>query len=187
MKKIAIIVASVRLGRKSNRVALYLKNYLEENKLAEVNVIDLAAYHFPIFEERLKFIPEPTAATLEFADQVVKAEGIIIVTPEYNGGYPASLKNIIDLLYAEWKRKPIAISTVSEGAFGGTQVITSLQFTLWKIGALTTPSMFPVAMVDKTFDEKGQPSDPAITNKKAGAFINELIWWMDAKQKKEAE
>ena len=185
MKKIAIISASVRLGRKSNRVALYFKNYLTENNLAQVDLLDLAELNFPIFNERLRLMPDPSQEVLAFANAIEEAHGIIIVSPEYNGGYPASLKNVIDLLYPEWKRKPIAISTVSEGAFGGSQVITSLQFTLWKIGALTVPSMFPVAAVDQTFDEHGQPSNPDLTNKKAGYLLKELIWWMDAKQKME--
>ncbi|SFG94241.1 NADPH-dependent FMN reductase [Pedobacter insulae] len=185
MKNISIISSSIRLGRKSHRVALFLKNYLEENNLGNVNIIDLATCNFPIFEERLRLIPEPNQETLAFAAAVSEADGIIIVTPEYNGGYPASLKNVIDLLYAEWKRKPIAISTVSEGAFAGSQVITSLQFSLWKIGALVIPAMFPVATVDKTFDEKGQPTDPEPTNKRVANFIKELIWWMEAKAKQE--
>ena len=180
MKNVSIISASVRLGRKSHRVALYLKNYLEENKIADPEIIDLAELNFPIFEERLRLMPNPSQEALAFADQIKATDAIIIVSPEYNGGYPASLKNVIDLLYPEWKRKPIAICTVSEGAFGGIQVITSLQFTLWKIGALTVPAMFPIATVEKTFDEKGQPSDPITTNKRAAVFINELVWWTEA-------
>lgn len=181
MKKVVIISASVRLGRKSHRVALYFKEYLEKNNLAEASIIDLAAYNFPIFEERLSLIPNPTPDMLSFAASISAADGVIIVTPEYNGGYPASLKNVVDLLYSEWKRKPVAISTVSAGAFGGTQVITSLQFSLWKIGALTVPAMFPVATVEKTFDENGLPSDEAATDKRAANFVNELIFWMEAK------
>ncbi|WP_316771775.1 NADPH-dependent FMN reductase [Pedobacter frigiditerrae] len=183
MKNISILSASVRNGRNSHRVALYFKNYLEENQLANVKIIDLKAYDFPIFEERLRFISNPSEAMLSFADEVTKSDGIILVTPEYNGGYPASLKNAIDLLYAEWKRKPIAIATVSAGAFAGTQVITSIQFSLWKIGALTVPAMFPVATVEKTFDENGKPNDEEATNKRASSFVNELIWWIEAKQK----
>jgi len=183
MKNISIISASVRNGRNSHRVALYFKNYLEGNQLANVKIIDLAVYNFPIFEERLRLIPNPTEAMLSFADEVSKSDGIILVTPEYNGGYPASLKNVIDLLYAEWKRKPIAIATVSAGAFAGTQVITSIQFSLWKIGALTVPAMFPVATVEKTFDENGIPSEKEVTDKRASVFVKELIWWIEAKQK----
>ena len=185
MKNISILSASVRKGRNSHRVALYFKKYLEEHQLANVKIIDLADYNFPIFEERLRLIPAPTTSMLDFADEVTKADGIIVVTPEYNGGYPASLKNVIDLLYAEWKRKPIAISTVSAGAFAGTQVITSLQFTLWKIGALTVPAMFPVATIEKTFDVDGNPTEKEATDKKAAVFVKELIWWIEAKQKME--
>ncbi|MDQ7947509.1 MAG: NAD(P)H-dependent oxidoreductase [Pedobacter sp.] len=181
MKTIRIISASVRLGRKSHRVALYLKNYLEENHIAKAELIDLAELNFPIFEERLRLMPNPTPAVLAFAEKIKTADGIIIVSPEYNGGYPASLKNVIDLLYPEWKRKPVAICTVSEGAFGGSQVITSLQFSLWKIGALTVPALFPIATVDQAFDEKGQPSNPETANKRAANFINELVYWMEAK------
>lgn len=179
---IAIISASVRIDRKSHRVALYLKKFLEEKKLADVNLVDLSVYNFPIFEERLSLIAAPTTDMLNFSASIKEADGVIIVTPEYNGGYPASLKNVIDLLYSEWKRKPVAISTVSAGAFGGSQVITSLQFSLWKIGALTVPAMFPVATIDKSFNEDGQPTDPEATDKRAGSFVNELIYWIAAKK-----
>lgn len=185
MKNISIISSSVRNGRNSHRVALYFKNYLEENDIANVKIIDLKTLDFPIFEERLKFISEPTEAMLSLADDIKNSDGIIVVTPEYNGGYPASLKNVIDLLYAEWKRKPIGIATVSAGAFAGSQVITSLQFTLWKIGALVVPAMFPVAMIDQTFDENGNPSDREATDKKAKTFVAELTWWIEAKLKME--
>jgi NAD(P)H-dependent FMN reductase len=185
--KIAIISASVRLGRQSHRVALFLKNYLEKNNLASVEIIDLAELNFPIFEERLRLQPEPLPAAVALSHQIQAADGVIIVTPEYNGGYPASLKNVIDLLYAEWRRKPIAISTVSAGPFAGSQVITSLQFSLWKIGALTVPAMFPVPNVSEGFDENGQPSDPEPTNKRASGFLNELIWLVNAKSKMESQ
>lgn len=185
MKTIAILSASIRNGRNSHRVALYFKNYLTENKISIAKILDLKEYDFPIFEERLKFISKPSERMLTFAKEIENANGIIVVTPEYNGGYPASLKNVIDLLYAEWKRKPIAIATVSTGAFAGSQVITSLQFSLWKIGALVVPAMFPVATVEKTFDENGTPSDLEGTNKRASIFLNELTWWMNAKQKME--
>jgi NAD(P)H-dependent FMN reductase len=143
MPHIAIISSSVRTGRQSHRVALYFKNYLETNDIATAEILDLKEYKFPLFEERLKYQKNPAPITLEFAAKIKSADGIIIVTPEYNGGYPPSLKNIIDLLYDEWHRKPVAISTVSDGSFGGTQVITSLQFSLWKIRAWTVPAMFP--------------------------------------------
>jgi NAD(P)H-dependent FMN reductase len=183
MSHIAIISSSVRIGRNSHRVALYLKNYLVSNNLATAEILDLKEYNFPLFDERLRLQKEPTAATLDFANKIKAADGVIIVTPEYNGGYPAALKNVIDLLYAEWKRKPIAISTVSDGMFGGTQVITSLQFSLFKIGAWTVPAMFPVPKAPEAFDELGNPADKAGVDRRAAGFINELLWCIEAKSK----
>src|SRR6266581_2056400 len=140
MPSIAILSASVRINRHSHRVALYFKKYIEENKLATVHILDLNEYQFPIFSERLKFQTNPSTQVIDFTNKIKSADGVIIVTPEYNGGYPASLKNVVDLLYDEWRRKPIAIATVSDGSFGGTQVITSPQFTLWKIRSWTVPA-----------------------------------------------
>lgn len=183
MPHINIISSSVRTGRNSHRVAIYLKNYLQENNLATADILDLNAYNFPLFEERLRLQKTPAANVLEFAEKIKACDGVIIVTPEYNGGYPASLKNVVDLLYDEWHRKPIAISTVSDGVFGGSQVITSLQFSLWKMRAWTVPAMFPVPSVSKTFDESGTPSDKAATDKRATGFINELLWCIEAKKR----
>lgn len=175
MKKIAIISASVRTGRLSHRVALYFKNYLEENKLAAAEILDLKELNFPLFDERLRFQKDPHVNALFFAGKIKNADGVLIITPEYNGGYPASLKNAIDLLNDEWHHKPVAIATVSEGIFGGSQVITSLQFILWKLRALTVPAMFPVSRVKEVFDENGIPLDKSATDKRAENFIRELF------------
>jgi NAD(P)H-dependent FMN reductase len=183
MYHISILSSSVRIDRKSNRAALYFKNYIEENKLATVDIIDLDEYQFPIFNERLKYQKNPSKEALEFADRIKKADGVLIVTPEYNGGYPASLKNVIDLLIDEWNHKPVAISTASSGAFGGSQVITSLQFSLWKLKALTVPAMFPIPKIQEAFDENGKPADKESTDKRASAFIKELIWIVEAANK----
>ncbi|MGN6645147.1 MAG: NADPH-dependent FMN reductase [Cytophaga sp.] len=186
MSKIVILSSSVRLGRNSNRVALYFRKYIEDNKLADAEIVDLNEYQFPVFNERLRFQTNPTPQTLAFAEKIKSADGVLIVTPEYNGGYPAALKNVVDLLYDEWHRKPVAIATVSAGPFGGTQVITSLQFSLWKIRAWTVPAMFPVPKVEEAFNEAGVPKDKAATDKRADVFVKELLWCMEAAQKMKA-
>jgi NAD(P)H-dependent FMN reductase len=183
MPHISILSSSVRDHRISHRVALYFKKFLEENKLATAAILDLLEYQFPIFHERLRLQAAPAANVLEFAEKIKASDGVIIVTPEYNGGYPASLKNVIDLLYDEWHRKPVAIATSSDGVFGGTQVITSLQFSLWKIRAWTVPAMFPVPKAQELFDEAGNAIDKARTDKRASGFIKELLWCVEARQK----
>ncbi|MBB5439088.1 NAD(P)H-dependent FMN reductase [Pedobacter sp. AK017] len=183
MPHIAILSASVRKGRNSHRTALYFKKFIESENLASVEILDLQEYDFPIFEERLRFFENPTTEMLDFAAKIKAADGVLIVTPEYNGGYPASLKNVVDLLYDEWRKKPVAICTNSAGPFGGAQVMASIQFSLWKIGAWTVPAMFPVPKVQETFDESGQPADQAATDKRAIVFINELLWCIEAKKR----
>lgn len=183
MKKILVISSSIRTGKKSDRVALYFMDYIKDHKLGEAELLDLETLNFPLFYERLHLLKEPSAALVAFAKKIKESDGIVLVTPEYNGGYPASLKNVIDVLYAEWKRKPMAICTVSDGPFAGMSCITSLQFVLWKIGALVVPAMFPVATVPTTFNEDGKPVDKVATDKRAAAFLAELTWHMDAAEK----
>ena len=182
MPHIAIISASVRTGRKSHRVSLYFENFLVQQNLASAEILDLHVCQFPVFTERLQHLPSPSPDVLEFAEKIRKADGVIIVTPEYNGGYPASIKNAIDLLYEEWHHKPIAIATVSDGIFGGSQVIMSLLFTLWKMHAWVIPAMFPVPNVEANFSETGHPAKKT-TDDRARIFIDEFLWCIQAKSK----
>lgn len=146
-------------------------------------MLDLNEYKFPLFDERLQYMKDPPPAVLQFAEKIKKADGVLIVTPEYNGGYPASLKNVIDLLYPEWKRKPVAIATASNGPFGGSQVITSLAFSLFKIGVMLVPAIYPGPKVQEAYDEQGIPTDKAATEKRAKPFIAELLWCMEANKR----
>ena len=180
MAHIAILSSSIRIGRNSHRVALFFKKLIEEKQLATVEILDLDEYRFPLFHERLMYQKDPAPEVVEFSKKIAGADGVIIVTPEYNGGYPASLKNVIDLLYPEWRRKPVAISTCSDGQFGGSQVITSLQFTLWKMKAWTVTAMFPVPNADHSFDENGIPASKEETEKRALPFLQELLWCIEA-------
>jgi NAD(P)H-dependent FMN reductase len=182
MPHIVIISASVRTARVSHRVALYLQDYLTRQQLASAEIADLNAYKFPLFSERFSHQANPVAEVVGFRNKILAADGIIIVTPEYNGGYPASLKNVIDLLYTEWYRKPISIATVSDGSFGGTQVITSLLFTLWKIKAWVVPPSLPVPNANIAFTEDGKAKEEQQTEKRVGAFVKELLWAIERKR-----
>ncbi|KAA5541215.1 NADPH-dependent FMN reductase [Adhaeribacter rhizoryzae] len=183
MPHLAIIAASVRTANNTKRVALFFQNYIQAQQLGTTDLLDLQAFGFPIFEERLSFQENPSAQVLDFAARIRKADGVLICTPEYNGGYPASLKNVIDLLYEEWHRKPIAIATVSDGNFGGTQVITSLLFTLYKIRAWVVPAMFPVPSAQNNFDAAGKPLNPQQAERRAKIFTDEWLWCIEANKR----
>lgn len=183
---IALISASVRTVRKSHRVALHLQRTMEETGHT-VDLLDLLEFNFPLFEERIKFMKEPAANVVDFAERIRRSDGVIIVTPEYNGTPPASLKNVLDLLTDDWSKKPIAISTVSAGAFGGMQCITSLVFAFWKIKGWVVPAMLPVPKVHEAFSEDGTPTDPEGWAKRTKAFIDELVWAIEAKRRMQAD
>lgn len=180
---ISIISASIRETRKSHNVSLYFQSYLTANNLSTVEILDLKKYSFPLFDETFKTMASPSEKVMDFTQKVDASNGIIIVTPEYNGGFPASLKNVIDLLNEEWKHKPIAIVTVSAGAFGGSQALVALQFSLWKLKAWTIPAVFSVPNVSNAYDEKGNPSDKELSDGLAAVFIKELLWCIDADMK----
>jgi NAD(P)H-dependent FMN reductase len=183
MANICIISSSVRKGRQSHKAALYIKTLLKEKFRVDGEILDLLKYNFPLFEERLKFLETPSPETISFAEKVRNADGVILVVPEYNGGYPASVKNILDLLTDEWKRKPVAFVVVSNGSFAGSQVIISLQFSLWKIMALTVSPAMRIPNIETTLDENGIPSDKSDMDKKASATIRELLWHIEANKR----
>ncbi len=179
MEKVSIISSSIRPDRKSHRVALYLKNFLVDNRKADAEIIDLKEYHFPLFENKLSVQKNPAPNSIAFAEKIKVSDAVIIVTPEYNGGIPASLKNAIDLLYDEWNHKPVGIVTASSGAFAGSQVLVALQFSLWKMKAHTISEFFSVPKVQDAYDKNGLPADKAESDKKATIFINELMNTID--------
>ncbi|HLN55746.1 MAG TPA: NAD(P)H-dependent oxidoreductase [Bacteroidales bacterium] len=183
MEHISIISSSIRKERFSHRAALYLSRMLKEKYNAEAEILDLLDYNFPLFEERLKYLDSPSPDTIDFAERVRKADGLIMVVPEYNGGYPASIKNVIDLLTDEWRKKPVAFAVVSNGRFGGSQVVFSLQFTLWKIMALTVSPALRISDIETSIDDNGIPADRVLMDKMASSTIRELLWHIEAKRR----
>ena len=175
MLNIIIISASIRTGRKSHNVALYLEHFIKLNYTVHVELLDLKHYAFPLFEDRLDCQAKPSLNALEFKNKIIHADGVIIVSPEYNAGIPASLKNVIDLLYDEWQDKTIAFSTVSSGELGGNQALTHLEFVFNKIGADVDATNFPVSVVQDVFDSFGVPTHKKRTDKLAKVFIDEFI------------
>jgi NAD(P)H-dependent FMN reductase len=111
----------------------------------------------------------------EWRDAIIRADGLVIVTPEYNHGYPGALKSVLDLLLKEYIHKAVAFVGVSAGPWGGTRVIEACVPMVRELGlAVTfTDLNFPAAATK--FDENGSLLDPAYENRAKG-FLDELIW-----------
>jgi len=111
----------------------------------------------------------------EWRDAIVKADGLVIVTPEYNHGYPGSLKTVLDLLLREYVHKAVAFVGVSAGPWGGTRVIEAMVPMVRELGLAATFADLNFPFVQKTFDNNGTLLDPAF-EKRAKDFLDELVW-----------
>jgi NAD(P)H-dependent FMN reductase len=176
--KILVLLGSVRRGRQSNRVATYVTARLVAAGIT-AELADLAALDLPIMEERLGRRDDPPAGVTTLGAQLVAADGIIVVSPEYNHGYPGVLKNALDYYFAQFKRKPVAIVTVSAGGFGGVNCWAQLVTVLNHMGALVSPVTVPISKVQDAFTPEGELKDPSI-QKRVDALISELVWLADA-------
>ncbi len=187
MPHFALISASIRTGRKSHRMALHLQTAIEASGNT-VDLLDLQAMDLPLFHERLKFMTDPPAKAVDVAERIRKADGVIIVTPEYNGSFPASLKNVVDLLNEEWKGRPIGICTCSGGAFAGAQVMVELLFPLWKLKAWIVPSSMQVPKVQEQFGEDGAAlMDAEGWQRRVKVFLDDIGWAIEAKRRMEVK
>jgi NAD(P)H-dependent FMN reductase len=176
---IPIILGSTRRDRQSPKVARFVHRKLEGRENVETEIIDLKELNLPIMEERLRFRDDPPPGLPEFSEKMNRANSIVIVTPEYNNGYPGVLKNTLDYLLPEYKRKPFGIVTVSGGGFGGIYCLAQLRLVVLGMGAFPIPAAFPVSTVQNTFDNDGNPKDPAY-EKRAETFLTELMWFTEA-------
>jgi NAD(P)H-dependent FMN reductase len=152
---------------------------LRQREGVETELLDLLEYNFPIMEERLHHRDDPPPRLKEYADKIARADALIIVTPEYNNGYPGVLKNALDYLLPEYERKPVGIVTVSAGGFGGINCLAQLRLVTLGMGAFPIPESLPVSRVRDSFKEDGTPNDPAY-EKRAAVFLDEVLWFAEA-------
>ena len=176
---IPVILGSTRRGRQSPKVARFIAERMRRSERIATEILDLLAYNFPVMEERLRFRDDPPPRLREFSEKVARSDALVIVTPEYNNGYPGALKNALDYLLPEYQRKPIAIVTVSAGGCGGLSCLAQLWLVTLGMGAFPIPAALPVSRVQDSFDEHGNPTD-ASYEKRAQSFIAEVLWFAEA-------
>ena len=176
---IPIIVGSTRRERQSIKVARFVFARLQQRQGVKTELLDLLEYNFPIMEERLHRRNDPPPRLQEFGDKIGRADSLVIVTPEYNNGYPGVLKNALDYLLPEYERKPIGIATVSAGGHGGITCLALLRLVTLGMGAFPIPESLSVSHVQDSFREDGIPNDPGYEKRCAG-FLDEVLWFTEA-------
>lgn len=176
---IPIILGSTRRGRQSPKVARFVAERLRRTGTVETEILDLLEYDLPMMEERLRFQDDPPPQVRAMSEKLARADSIVIVTPEYNNGYPGVLKNALDYFLPEYRRKPFGIVTVSAGGFGGIYCLAQLRLVVLGMGAFPIPAQLPVSRVQESFDDEGNPQDP-MYEKSAETFISTLLWFTEA-------
>jgi NAD(P)H-dependent FMN reductase len=174
---IPVLLGSVRRGRQSPRVARWLHRRLMTEGIAS-ELLDLEELALPIMEERIRMRDDVPPGANRLSEAIAAGHGLVIVTPEYNNGYPGVLKNALDYLLPELKRKPVGIVTVSAGAFGGISCLAQLRLVLLAMGAAPIPASLPVSRVGQSFSDDG-PTDGDFAGR-ADRFLAELRWWTEA-------
>jgi NAD(P)H-dependent FMN reductase len=171
-----IIIASTRPGRVGLPVGQWFTSRAQAHGVFELDVADLA-------ELKLPFVDEPNHPRLrqytkkhtkDWSARVGLADAFVMVLPEYNFGYPATIKNAIDFLHQEWKYKPVGFVSYG-GVAAGTRSVQQLK------QVVTTLSMFPlfaavsIPFVSQFIDDDGALQANETMEQAADAMLDELV------------
>jgi NAD(P)H-dependent FMN reductase len=185
MVAIAVIVGSTRESRFSEQPARWIFERLNARSGVEAQWLDLREFPMPFFDQAVLpswpgRAPYEHAVVKRWAAEIARADGFVIVTPEYNHGSPAVLKNAIDWVNQEWHRKAAAF--VSYGAEGGARGVEHLRATLavLQVAPVQASVHIPASAVWQHFQGKDVTSELTALSDKASALIDDLLWWTHA-------
>ena len=166
-----IILGTNRQDRKSVFVAKWLHGEMEKRAEIETRLFDVKDFALPQDDYGTGI----KDAFPEWRDAIIRADGLVIVSPEYNHGYPGVLKSVLDLLLKEYIHKAVALVGVSAGTFGGTRVIEALLPVVRELGLAVTFADLNFPKVQEKFDQHGVLLDSAY-ERRVKAFLDELVW-----------
>ena len=185
---IQIIVASTRDGRRGERVAAWFDGVARAREDMRIELLDLLAWDLPWYRDAV--VPPRgqyrEEATLRWAAKVAEADGYVLVTPEYNHGYPAPLKNALDHLYAEWNHKPVTFVTYG-GSAGGVRAAEQLVQVAVELKMAPLRPQVHIPMAARIFgrDASGEVEPRHVDA--ANVALRELAWWARALRAARAE
>jgi NAD(P)H-dependent FMN reductase len=167
---IPVILGTTRQGRASENVAKFVFSDVKKREGVETELIDLRDLKFTIADagEAIK--------DTRFSATCARADGLVLIVPEYNHGYPGLLKHALDTNLKEYIHKAVGVCGVSAGGFGGTRVIENLLPVLRELGLVTIFWDGNFSGAQGLFDESGKLHDEATHVKRIDKFLGELIW-----------
>lgn len=153
-------------------------SYLLERAQAfgfKTELIDVKDYPFAATEQEIPGLKE-------LGQKLASADGFLIVTPEYNHGYPGELKQLLDAFYQEYNRKPVGLCGVSSGQFGGARAVEQLRLVAIELQMVPMRNAVYIAKDKEAFSAEGVPADSSL-EKRAHALFEELSWYAAALKK----
>lgn len=172
---IEIVSGSPRKASVTFRLAVYLKKLLDEKTAHEVNIIDVREWNFPELQEQVySSIANTPESYRPLAERMFSAQAFIIVTPEYNGSYTPTMKNLFDHFPKQF-HKTFGIVTASTGMMGGMRASQQLQLLVNALFGIASPYLLITPQVDKKFDSGGNLLDPTFINS-IHTFVAEFLW-----------
>jgi len=166
---IPVILGTARKGRRSENAAHFIFEQTKARAGVETEFVDIAKIPMRLDDagEQMK---DPA-----FSDLVTRADGLILVVPEYNHGYPGLLKHALDMNLKEYIHKAVGICGVSAGQFGGARVIEALLPVMRELGLVTIFNDVNFGPVGKIFGDDGKLLDQRFVSRTT-EFLDELIW-----------
>ena len=168
---IPLLLGTPRRNRESESVARWVLSKMQERQGIEAQFFDVRDFELP----RDDYGPEIKDRFPEWRDAIIQADGLVIVTPEYNHGYPGTLKSVLDLLLKEYIHKAVALVGVSSHNWGGTRVIEACVPMVRELGLAVTFTDLHFPFAGGKFDKDGNLLDEAY-EKRVQGFLDELVW-----------
>lgn len=172
---IPILLGTARKGRKSEKVAKFVLEEAKQYGQFETELIDARDFGLSRTDDT-----KTSQKSKKFSEIMQRADGLIVVSPEYNHGYPGELKMILDQLYKEYKHKPIGICGVSEGNMGGARMVEQLRLVSIELQMVPISTAVYFPNVEDLFDEKGNIKNSDTYDKRFQVFFDELVWYAKA-------
>ena len=177
---VAVVIGSTRQGRLGEVVARWFTSAAEPRDDLVIDVVDLRAWELPFLSTPVPPAMAPPSDPLiqRWAARLDAADGYVLVTPEYNHGYPAALKNALDLVVEPWRRKPVSFVSYG-GPGGGLRAVEQLRQVVVELEMVPLRHQVAIPRAYMAFDDDGRLRDEWHAAD-AERLLDELAWWASA-------